>query len=154
MSNNFSANCHNQQFKLDGSGRNGPASEIQVLRVKFYDSSSSANDLLSAVERLFDFGGPSSGVLSVWFQLGSLYSAVLVWQSKLYVSAITGSLSNQVHPFRIYGTSAMVRVRGVCSTVGIQLFKRCSTVGIQLLKRYQLQFPTSWVLAVDCSSMA
>ena len=52
MPSNFSANCRKQQFKFNGSGRNGPASEIQVLRIKMYGSSWSANDLLSAVERL------------------------------------------------------------------------------------------------------
>lgn len=112
MPSNFSANCHKQRFKLNGSGRNGSASEIQVLRIKFYDSSWSANDLLSAVERLVwlrrsKFKGSIRVVQARIFVFGKP-----VWQSKFYVSDITGSRSNQVHPFWIYGTCAMVRVRG------------------------------------------
>ena len=142
MPSNFSANCHKQQFKLNGSGRNDPVPEIQVLRIKFYGSSWSANDLFSVVERLAWLRRSKfKGSIRV-VPARSLYPAVLGGQSKFYVSDITGSRSNQVHPFWIYGKSAMVRVRGLCSTVGIQPL----TVPTQISKLM--------VLAVYCSSMA
>ena len=117
MPSNFNASCHKQLFKLNGSGRNDPAPEIQVLRIEFYGSSWSASDLFSAVDR---FAWLRRSKFKRVVPARSLYPAVLGGQSKFYVSDITGSCSNQVHPFWIYGKSATVRVRGLCSTVGIQ----------------------------------
>ena len=110
----------------------------QIIRFKFIG-------LMVYVQQfkdLFKFGGSSSRVQSERFKIEALYSTVLALQFKFYVPGLTvpvqrsklnGSRSTQVHRFQIYGASSTVRVRGLCLTVEIQLFKFNGKV-----QRYQL----------------
>ena len=126
MPSNFSANCHKQQFKLNGSERNGPASEIQVLRIKFYGSSWSANDLLSAVERLVwlrrsKFKGSIRVVPARIFVFGS--SCLTVQVLRLRYNRFTLKSSSPILNIRYkrHGSSSRLMLNGRDSTVQTML---------------------------------